>query len=467
MRVIWAIALQALRLTFRSRIVLVLALLLGAAICLLPATIRSDGTPAGLIHLHLAYTLGSASFLLTLATLWAGCAAIAQEADDKTLQLLLVKPVPRAHVWLGKWLALLLLNALLLALAGSTSALTLRYKLCHGGFAPEDLAQARATTLTALATTTAPLPDITAEVEAEYTQLRARRALPPDAPPAVVRDSIRRTRLAQLYSLAAGATRLWSFPQPPAATRQLVQFSCDSSIPGAVEIQGTVRLHSGDYTASRDFSAMAGTPQTIIFDNVPAADVITVDVVNRAPTNSTLFFEPAAGLTLRTPVGAFAGNYLRALALLFLRLALFAAIGVTLGTLFSLPVASFLALVLILVLQLSGFVSSAAQTDRATFVANVAQFGGGHAHDDSAPPAPSLLARGVANVLYVTYRGTWYALRPLLDDHTLDQLATGTHLPPRHVLRALLVQGLGLPALLALIATAVLKTREWALPNST
>ena len=212
---------------------------------------------------------------------------------------------------------------------------------------------------------------------------------------------------------------------------------------------------------------MAGTPQTIIFDNVPAAAVITVDVVNRAPANSTLFFEPAAGLTLRTPVGAFAGNYLRALALLFLRLALFAAIGVTLGTLFSLPVASFLALVLILVLQLSSFVSSAAQTDRATFVANVAQFGGGHAHDDSAPPAPSLLARGVANVLYVTYRGTWYALRPLLDDHTLDQLATGTHLPPRHVLRALLVQGLGLPALLALIATAVLKTREWALPNST
>ena len=466
MKVIWAIALQALRLTFRSRIVLVLALLLGAAICLLPATIRSDGTPAGLIHLHLAYTLGSASFLLTLATLWAGCAAIAQEADDKTLQLLLAKPVPRTHVWLGKWLALLLLNALLLALAGSTSALTLRYKLRHGGFAPEDLAQAHATTLTALATTTAPLPDITADVEAEYTHLRARRALPPDAPPAVVRDSIRRTRLAQLYSLPAGTTRSWSFPQPPAATRQLVQFSCDSSIPGAVEIQGTVRLHSGDYTASRDFSAMAGTPQTIIFDNVPAAAVITVDVVNRAPANSTLFFEPAAGLTLRTPVGAFAGNYLRALALLFLRLALFAAIGVTLGTLFSLPVASFLALVLILVLQLSGFVSSAAQTDRATFVANVAQFGGGHAHDDAAP-APSLLARGVANVLYVTYRGTWYALRPLLDDHTLDQLATGTHLPPRHVLRALLVQGLGLPALLALIATAVLKTREWALPNST
>ena len=467
MSTIWAIARQALRLTFRSRVVLILALLLGAAIGLLPATIRSDGTPAGLIHLHLTYTLGSVTFLLTLATLWAGCAAIAQEADDKTLQLLLVKPVPRLHLWLGKWLALLLLNALLLALAGGASALTLRHKLRHGSFAPEALDQARATTLVALATTTAPLPDITAAVQAEYEQLSARRALPPDAPAAAILDSLRRMQLAQLYSLPAGTAREWTFPNPPPSPRQMVQFSCDSSIPGAVEIQGTIRLHSGAYTASRDFTAMGGTPQTLIFDNVPPVAALTVEVLNRAPPHSTLFFEPAAGLTLRTPVGHFAGNYLRALTLLFLRLALFAAIGVTLGTLFSMPVASFLALVLLIVLQLSGFVSSAAQTDRATFVANVAQFGGGHDHGDAPPRATTRLARGLAHVLYLTYRGTWYALRPLLDDHTREQLATGAHLPPRHVLHALIVQGLGLPALLAFLATLVLKTREWALPNST
>ena len=41
---------------------------------------------------------------------------------------------------------------------------------------------------------------------------------------------------------------------------------------------------------------------------------------------ATLFFEPGDGLVLRHPHGTFAANYLRALLLMFLRLALFAAI---------------------------------------------------------------------------------------------------------------------------------------------
>ena len=96
-----AIALLALRHVVRSRVVLVLSALLFAAAFLLPLALRSDGTPEGLIRIHLAYVLGLGSFLLTLATLWAGCAAVAQEADEKTLQMLLVKPVPRLRIWLG------------------------------------------------------------------------------------------------------------------------------------------------------------------------------------------------------------------------------------------------------------------------------------------------------------------------------------------------------------------------------
>jgi len=114
-RQIAAIALLALRTTFRSRVVLVLSALLFVAAFLLPGAIRGDGTPEGLVRLHLTYSLGIAGFLLALSNLWAGCAAVSQEADDKTLQLLLVKPVPRFRIWLGKWLALLLVNALLLA----------------------------------------------------------------------------------------------------------------------------------------------------------------------------------------------------------------------------------------------------------------------------------------------------------------------------------------------------------------
>ena len=466
MRQTAAIALLALRTAFRSRVILVLCALLLAAGLLLPLAIRSDGTPEGLIRIHLAYTLGIAAFLLTLATLWAGCAAVSQEADDKTLQLLLVKPVPRLRIWLGKWLALLLINAVLLALVGILSAATLRLQLRRGGFEPTALAAARQTTLASLQTLRAPLPDIEAAVRAEYEALRAKGALPANATEAVLLDSIRSTQLARLYSVAPGDARTWTFgPLAGEAPVLLVQFRCDSSVPGAADIHATLNLMAGDQAFSRRILAMPGTVQTVIFDHLPAnVPEIAVGFANDGAHGATLFFDPAEGLVLRRPAGTFAGNYLRGLAQLYLRLALFAAIGVTLGTLFSMPVAAFLTLVLILILQLSGFVSAAAQVDRATFVANVAPFGrGGHAHD-GAPAGPSLAARATATVLFYTYRGTYLTLRPLLEDRTIDALSTGTHLPPRDLLRSALQQGLVLPLLLALLSTAVLRRREWALP---
>ena len=150
------------------------------------------------------------------------------------------------------------------------------------------------------------------------------------------------------------------------------------------------------------------------------------------------------------------------------RLALFAASGVTFGTLFSMPVATFLSLVLILLLQLSGFISAAAQVDRATFVANVAPFGAASRSPDADTAAtvsePSFAARAAATALFYAYRGTYLTLRPLLEDRTLDALSTGTHIPPRDLLRNFLQQGVVLPLLLALLSTAVLRRREWALP---
>ena len=470
MRQTAAIALLALRNAFRSRLLLVLFGLLFAAAFLLPLALRGDGTPEGLVRIQLAYTLGLATFLLALASLWAGCAAVSQEADDKTLQLLLVKPVPRLRIWLGKWLALLAINAVLLALVGAVAAATLQLKLRRGGFAPAALATARQTTLAALETLRAPLPDIEPAVRAEYEALRARRALPENISEKAAFDFLRRAQLARLFSIAPGAKRTWDFGLVGAIPATLlVQFKCDSSVPGAAEMHATVELLAGDQTFARDIRAMPGTVQSLVFDNLflhPAdAPRLAVTFENHGAGEATLFFDPATGLVARRPVGTFAGNYLRALARVYLRLALFAAIGVTLGTLFSLPVATFLSLVLILVLQLSGFISAAAQVDRETFVANVAPFGGGHAHGEAAPAPPSLAARAAATAFYYAYRGTWLALRPLLADRTLADLANGAYLPPRDLVRALLSQGLGIPLLLALLSTAVLRRREWALPS--
>lgn len=475
---ILAIALLALRHTIRSRVILVLVALILAAAFLLPLGIRHDGTPAGLIRLHLTYTLGIAGFLLGLASLWGGCAAISQEADDKTLHLLLVKPVPRHRIWLGKWLAILLINAILLLLVATTAILTLRAKLQRESFDPAALAEARHSSLAALETFREPLPDVEADIRAELESLRTRRLLPDHLTEAAILDALRRAHLARLYSIGPGESRTWSFSLPRGSQRApdvlLVQFRCDASMPGAIHMQARMNLRINGETLARDITVMPSTVQTVLFSGLPPGERLSLEFVNHGTHQASLFFDPADGLVLRRARGTFAGNYVRAILQLYLRLALFAAIGTTLGTLFSMPVAVFLTLVLVLVLQLSGFVSAAAQLDRETFVENVARFGaGGHSHDHAhgeedhahASPPPALAARATATALFAVYRVTWLALRPLIEHRAIEDLASATRIPPRNLYRDSLQQGLIFPAILALLSTAVLKKREWALPS--
>src|SRR5436190_16992898 len=113
-----AIAGIAIRNAIRSRVVVVLLGLLLVAIVALPLTIKGDGTIAGTVQVLLRYTLGAVTIILSIATLWAGCAAISMEVQEHQVHLVVTKPVYRAQLWLGKWLGLFILNTVLLTLAG-------------------------------------------------------------------------------------------------------------------------------------------------------------------------------------------------------------------------------------------------------------------------------------------------------------------------------------------------------------
>ena len=113
-----AIARIAFRNAVRSKVMLVLLAALLLAIIGLPLTVKGDGTLAGSIQILLSYTLGAVMLILSIATVWAGCAAVSQEIESRQIHLVLTKPVSRVQVWLGKWLGLVALNGLLLVVAG-------------------------------------------------------------------------------------------------------------------------------------------------------------------------------------------------------------------------------------------------------------------------------------------------------------------------------------------------------------
>ena len=465
----------SLRTLLRSRLAPVMLLAVLAATALLPLAMRGDGTLEGLIRLHLTYTLGLASFLLGLFSLWTGCAGISREAETKTLHLLVTKPVPRLSIWLGKWLALLVLDAALLAAAVAASAATLHHRVHSPAFTDAQRAEARPRALASLTTLRAPLPDVEPAVRADYLRLRAAGKLS-DAPESTLLAQIRRNVLAREFALAPEASRTWQFPRPDGCRDDApvwLQLRCDSSILGSAET-AIAWLPGAENGGEQQFAFIPGLPRLLPaplpLSAYAAPNTLSVTLSNRDPSGATLFFDPDDGVLLRVRTGGFSGNLLRASLLLYGRMALLAAVGLTLGTLFSLPVAAFASVVLLLLLQLSNFIGAAAQTDRATFVANVAPFGAdAHAHGDdgttAAPPSPA--ARAAATALYVLYRATWTLLRPLLEDTTLDRLATATAIPAREVIGTLLRQLLLLPLLLGLLSAATLRAREWALPAET
>src|SRR3954464_5964906 len=103
---------------FRFRLFLVIAALLIAAVVGLPILIKDDGTARGFTQILLTYTLSVTTALLGLSTLWLSCGTLARDIEECQIQVVATKPVARWQIWLGKWLGIVSLNVVLLAIAG-------------------------------------------------------------------------------------------------------------------------------------------------------------------------------------------------------------------------------------------------------------------------------------------------------------------------------------------------------------
>src|ERR1700722_2457743 len=119
MQQLFAIISLTWKAAFRYRLFWVIALLLVGAVVGLPMLVKDDGTAEGFAQILITYTLGAVSGLLGMCTLWLACGTLARDVEECQIQMVAVKPIARWQIWLGKWLGLLSLNAVLLALAGA------------------------------------------------------------------------------------------------------------------------------------------------------------------------------------------------------------------------------------------------------------------------------------------------------------------------------------------------------------
>ena len=118
MQRILAIAWLTWKAALRFKLFLVIAALLIAAVVGLPLVIKDDGTAQGFTQIILTYTLSAITALLGLSTLWLSCGTLARDIEECQIQVVATKPIARWQIWLGKWLGIVTLNAVLLAISG-------------------------------------------------------------------------------------------------------------------------------------------------------------------------------------------------------------------------------------------------------------------------------------------------------------------------------------------------------------
>jgi ABC-type transport system involved in multi-copper enzyme maturation permease subunit len=130
-----AVAVLTWKAAVRFKLFLVIAVLLLGAVVGLPLMIKDDGTARGFTQILLTYTLTTITALLGLSTLWLACGTLARDIEECQIQMLAVKPIPRWQIWLGKWLGIMSLNAVLLAISGGCVFFLLQWRAAR---LPED-----------------------------------------------------------------------------------------------------------------------------------------------------------------------------------------------------------------------------------------------------------------------------------------------------------------------------------------
>ncbi|MCZ7645409.1 MAG: hypothetical protein M5U26_09015 [Planctomycetota bacterium] len=167
-----AVARTVLDEALRMRIAVVFILMLLALLTLLPLTLDPGSPLRYRVQSFLSFSLGAAETLLCLMTIFLACGTLCDEIADRRIYTIATKPIGRGAYLLGKWLGLLLLNLLLLAVTGLSIFGFARLLAVQPALDAEDAAAVQEQILTARRTVRpAPPEGLDAEIERRLAEI--------------------------------------------------------------------------------------------------------------------------------------------------------------------------------------------------------------------------------------------------------------------------------------------------------
>ena len=438
----------SVRASLRTKVVFSLLVLLAFCVALLPALIKGDGTPEGELHILVTYTLGFSFGLLCLTTLWSACSLFAAEIDSSRLQLSAVKPVRPEELWAGKWIALLLLNAVLLALVYAGVYAQVRWRICQRGWHAEERPASRWVTRPTL-------PSVEDEARQTYQLMRQQKAVPEGLSERAVLRVLEERAPDKYDVINPGDEVRWQFAlaRPvPAGEKVTVRVKFDTEFSAREQVTGrcqlmpkgcperAVQVELEDFTQNEiEFSVDTRAFERGAKETGPEPlreFELAFQHTGDPKRSAALMVRFRQDVALLTDGGSFEANLARAALLQGSVLALLAAFGLTLSACFTLPVAAFVATVLLaLTLVGNSVVRVVAQEDEKVW-----------------------WNRPGIWVSRAVYEMTRHAMK----DAPLTAVTRGERIGGAVLLMAVVWNGVLVPGVFALLGCGVLRRRELA-----
>lgn len=442
---------------FRFRLFVIVAGLLLVAVVGLPALVKDDGTVQGFTQIVLTYTLTAMTVLLGLSTLWLSCGTLARDIEECQMQMVVVKPIARWQIWLGKWLGILSLNAALLLVGGASVYAVLLWRAGQ-------------------------LPDEQQRVLRQEVLVARGSARPADATPfikeqteRILKDRLQRTgetavQLAETRALIAGeitrrvqevpsgATKFWvvDLGRTPAQLRGQplflrVKFSTAES--GGLTPRSYIgfwRVGDPESGAYADIGPHSVAAETFHEFEVPSSVLspegrLTIAFLNR--NDPATVFSLQDGVEVLYREGSFTANYVRGLGVILCWMALLAALGLAAASFLSFPVAAFVALASLTLVSCSGTIRSVVEEG------TIAGYDSEH----------NTMGKSPADIVMVPlFKGVLTLIQFASDFNPIDALSTGRSVPWSELARAFAQVVLLLGGILAVFGIWAFDRRELA-----
>ena len=307
---------------------------------LLPGVVRSDGTLAGSLEMHVRVVCGAVAAIVYVSALSISCGLFAREREDDLLQLSLVRPVSAFAVAAGRWLALLLLEVLVLAV----NVVLINLVLSASAYPPGDCRVHHEPAL--------PPAEVSAALAMEA-------FLKNEATPEAVKKAPRAAVLALLTAkekeryevIRPGQTVSWPFQVPPGdALTVKTRFSTMYNL--KTELNGVFRYRAYTGTVSNSTQAiletpLGATPVAGALGDTSVSNALSPQLTFTNTGKTDVMLRPRRDIELLAPGDSFWANSLRASVEMLALAGLLAAFGLFLSAALSRPVALFTAAVLL------------------------------------------------------------------------------------------------------------------------